>query len=158
LPFIHAGYCRECTRRAVSSVASLHGNGDAANSSCTRGGSDTISHYYCSHYTCSTVGSRYSQLCACHYSIRLHARFLSPRSLFTRSFQCIPSFLHRSFLLRRSFPFSRVCPSQERLSSGCAAALSTRPHDAQLLNNSSESYVDKLKSPSSGRSASRGVQ
>jgi hypothetical protein len=36
--------------------------------------------------------------------------------------------------------------------------LSAQPHDAQLLNNFSESYVDKLKSPSSGRATSRGLQ
>lgn len=51
-----------------------------------------------------------------------------------------------------------ICPSQcqEHPSNELYGRLSVQPHDAQLLNNFPGSYVDKLKSPSSGLRASRG--
>lgn len=54
--------------------------------------------------------------------------------------------------------YPAVCPSQcqEHPSNELCGRLSVQPHDAQLLNNFPGSYVDKLKSPSSGLRASRG--
>ena len=160
LPFIHAGHCRSSTRRAVTTAASLHGNSHATNSSCPRRSFDTCFHTISAAITPPVQWLELVAIFSQAILVSDHSLRAVPPSFSLSSHSDLTTLLYRGFT-KVTLPSLHAIPRLPESTvtiEWLRGRLSARPHDAQLLNNFLESYVDKLKSPSSGRRASRGLQ